>query len=150
MADHMEKCKDGGCLCPPMASWAPGAGGGGGAGGIAAFGYPDNNPKTGEGLKKAQPTALMHEASKAMAIESTLAERGKRYGSFTGHAIVTQAIKDAMHDGQNWETLRPDMTEALEMIAHKIGRILNGDPSYKDSWHDIIGYAKLIEDTLSD
>ena len=70
MADHMEKCKDGGCRCPPMASWAPGAGGG--AGGIAVFGYPDNNPKTGEGLKKAQldkvPTALMHEASKAMAL----------------------------------------------------------------------------------
>jgi hypothetical protein len=26
----------------------------------------------------------------------------------------------------------------------------NGDPEYKDSWHGIIGYTKLVEDTLSD
>ena len=35
------------------------------------------------------------------------------------------------------------------MILHKIGRILNGDPNYADSWHDIAGYAKLVEDELS-
>jgi len=39
--------------------------------------------------------------------------------------------------------------EALEMIAHKIGRILNGDPNYADSWHDIAGYAKLAETACS-
>ena len=27
-------------------------------------------------------------------------------------------------------------------------KILNGDPNYVDNWHDIIGYAKLIEDRL--
>lgn len=31
------------------------------------------------------------------------------------------------------------------MIQHKIGRILNGDPAYADSWHDIAGYATLVE-----
>jgi hypothetical protein len=40
------------------------------------------------------------------------------------------------------------MREALEMVAHKIGRILNGDPKYHDSWHDIIGYTKLVADRL--
>jgi hypothetical protein len=34
------------------------------------------------------------------------------------------------------------------MIAHKIGRILNGDPDYIDSWDDIAGYAKLVADRL--
>ena len=34
------------------------------------------------------------------------------------------------------------------MIAHKIGRILNGDPNYLDSWIDIVGYAQLIVDRL--
>lgn len=34
------------------------------------------------------------------------------------------------------------------MIAHKIGRILNGDPNYADSWIDIAGYAKLVADRL--
>lgn len=41
-----------------------------------------------------------------------------------------------------------DQVEALEMIAHKIGRIINGDPNYADSWHDIAGYAKLVADRL--
>lgn len=31
-------------------------------------------------------------------------------------------------------------------IADKIARILNGDPEYRDNWHDIAGYAKLAED----
>jgi hypothetical protein len=34
------------------------------------------------------------------------------------------------------------------MISHKIARILNGDPCYHDSWHDIVGFAKLVADGL--
>ena len=81
-------------------------------------------------------------------IDATLAERGSRYGSFDEHARITQAIKAAMADSPNWGEMPPDMREALEMVAHKIGRILNGDPAYHDSWHDIIGYTKLVADRL--
>jgi len=81
-------------------------------------------------------------------IDSTLAERGDRYGAFDEHARITQAIKAAMADSPNWATLAPDQREALEMIAHKVGRILNGDPNYHDSWHDMVGYAKLVADRL--
>lgn len=38
--------------------------------------------------------------------------------------------------------------EALDMIAHKIGRILNGDHDYADSWDDIAGYARLVADRV--
>ena len=79
-------------------------------------------------------------------IESTLAERGKRYGAFGTHANITQRLKFEMHTTARWDTLSDDKKEALDMIAHKIGRILNGDPNYADSWHDIAGYAKLAED----
>lgn len=82
-------------------------------------------------------------------IADTLQERGKRYGSFVGHSKVTQNIKKAMCLSPNWGTLNVDSVEALEMIAHKIGRILNGDPEYADSWHDIAGYAKLVEDRIN-
>ena len=44
--------------------------------------------------------------------------------------------------------LDPDQREALEMIAHKIARIVNGDPNYADSWVDIAGYATLVADRL--
>lgn len=81
-------------------------------------------------------------------IEMTLAERGSRYGEFAEHARITQNIKIAMADSPNWQKLAADQKEALEMLAHKMGRILNGDPDYHDSWHDIIGYTKLIADRL--
>lgn len=83
-----------------------------------------------------------------MDIAEVLEERGKRYGDFYEHARITQALKAVMKDSPNWESLTPAMKESLEMNAHKIGRILNGDPNYKDSWTDIIGYAKLVEDNL--
>lgn len=81
-------------------------------------------------------------------IENTLAERGNRYGDFASHARITQRIKEAMADSPNWSSLDHDMKEALEMVAHKVGRILNGDPAYHDSWHDMIGYTKLVADRL--
>lgn len=81
-------------------------------------------------------------------IAATLAQRGNRYGSFAEHARITQALKAAMADSPNWANLSADKREALEMVQHKIGRILNGDPEYHDSWHDIIGYTKLVADTL--
>lgn len=85
-----------------------------------------------------------------MNIEDTLAERGSRYGDFKSHAAITQNLKRVMQSTPNWAQLSDDKKEALDMIAHKIGRILNGDPEYADSWHDIIGYTKLIEDSLHD
>lgn len=84
-----------------------------------------------------------------MQITSTLEERGKRYGEFKSHAQITQSIKLAMLASPKWNSLSPSQREALEMIAHKIGRILNGDPNYADSWHDIAGYATLVERELS-
>ena len=81
-------------------------------------------------------------------IDSTLSERGDRYGSFDGHAEITQGLKSVMQCTNKWAFLADDQKEALEMIAHKIGRILNGDPNYIDSWHDIIGYTRLVEQRL--
>jgi hypothetical protein len=83
-------------------------------------------------------------------ITETLTERGHRYGPFIDHAKVTQEIKYAMktHVNNRGIHLAPDQIEALEMIAHKIGRIVNGDPDYVDSWVDIAGYAQLVADRL--
>jgi hypothetical protein len=79
-----------------------------------------------------------------------LTERGARYGKFTDHARITQLLKRDMlsHALTQGVQLAPDQTEALEMIAHKLGRIVNGDPNYADSWADIAGYARLVADRL--
>lgn len=81
-------------------------------------------------------------------IDQTLEERGARYGTFVGHSAITQNLKYTMQQTEKWNRLAPDQKESLEMIVHKIGRILNGDPDYHDSWHDIGGYAKLVADRL--
>lgn len=86
-----------------------------------------------------------------MSTESTLKERGNRYGSFTTHSALSQSLKKCMikHNVTKWNNLVSDQKEALEMIQHKVARIINGDPDYIDNWHDIQGYAKLIEDRLT-
>ena len=81
-------------------------------------------------------------------ITAVLAERGSRYGAFKGHAAITQGLKAVMFNFRSDLELAADQREALEMIAHKIGRIINGDPDYVDSWTDIAGYALLVADRL--
>lgn len=82
----------------------------------------------------------------AISIDQIIEERGRRYGEFASHAQITQAIKSAMFSTPGWQRLNAPQREALEMIAHKIGRALNGDPSYADTWDDIAGYARLVAD----
>lgn len=81
-------------------------------------------------------------------IDAVLAERGSRYGEFDEHARTTQAIKQALASGRSWAGMTDSQKEALEMVAHKMGRIVNGDPAYVDSWTDLIGYARLAEREL--
>lgn len=93
-----------------------------------------------------------HDNSGFNDIQATLKERGNQYGPFDGHARITQSLKDCMsgkYQVTNWDVLSPDKKEALEMIVHKIGRILNGNPNYDDSWRDIAGYATLIVNQLN-
>ena len=83
-----------------------------------------------------------------MTIDKTLEERGGRYGEFFQNAELAQDLKDVLRSAESWANLPYDICEALEMIQHKVARILNGDPNYIDSWTDIIGYARLVEKRL--
>jgi hypothetical protein len=83
-------------------------------------------------------------------VSAILEERGKRYGEFITHAKITQRLKAVAHAfaAEQGKTFDADQAEAIDMIFHKLGRILNGDPNYADSWVDIAGYAKLVADRL--
>ena len=85
-------------------------------------------------------------------VKATLAERGDRYGAFDGHAEIAQQLKATLHtfEAKRGCDLDPDQREALEMIMHKVARILNGDPNYIDNWVDIAGYATLVADRLEE
>lgn len=83
-------------------------------------------------------------------INETLKERGSRYGEFAGHSSITQDLKACIKFNPSImdKSLADDQLEALDMICHKISRIVNGDQDYADSWIDIAGYAKLVADRL--
>ena len=80
-------------------------------------------------------------------VDVILDERAATYGSFEDVAGCAQEIKNAIRICNNSE-LDDDQIEALDMIASKIARIVNGNPNHIDSWIDIAGYATLVADRL--
>ena len=98
----------------------------------------------------AAPDTPKEDKPKVKPVRSTLAERGDKYGKFYDQAGISQALKDVVYASlwQKERRLAPDQMEALDMILHKVARIVNGDPDYADSWHDIAGYAQLVETRL--
>lgn len=97
----------------------------------------------------AQPRSRMQGAAPE-GIDATLVERGTKYGKFADQAAVTYKLKNVLreHSGVHGKSYAYDQAEALDMICAKLGRIVNGDPDYADSWVDIAGYAKLVADRL--
>jgi hypothetical protein len=83
-------------------------------------------------------------------IKQTLNERGKRYGSFKGHAEVSQRLKAVVQEelDARGKLLSPVQQEAVDMILHKLARVINGDSNYIDNFRDIVGYSQLVVDEL--
>ena len=79
---------------------------------------------------------------------TTLEERGKKYGNYREQTTISKNIKDAMQANPAYWDMESDQQDALEMIAVKMSRIVNGDPDYADNWADIAGYATLVKDRL--
>lgn len=77
-------------------------------------------------------------------VEETLKQRGSRYGEFADNAETSQLLKQTMRNAKNWHELSFAQQEALEMVQHKISRLLNGDPTYHDNVVDILGYTELM------
>lgn len=80
-------------------------------------------------------------------VAGTLEQRGEKYGPYGEMAGLAQMIKNAMRCARlsNWDDLPAAYRESLDMIATKVARILCGDADNLDTWHDIQGYAALIE-----
>lgn len=81
-------------------------------------------------------------------VEALLQERQTTHGDYADHAQITQALKRTMNMNDDLIKLNDMQREALDMIAHKIGRILAGNPNFKDHWDDIAGYARLVSQRL--
>jgi hypothetical protein len=80
--------------------------------------------------------------------DATLNARESTHGDYQANAHLAQQLKTILHNKINWSRLASDQQESLDLICTKIARILTGDPNHADSWHDIQGYARLVERRL--
>jgi len=85
-----------------------------------------------------------------MSIKDTLHDRGASYGDFKTHAKISQAFKLLLEElCTETEKVLPDyQQEAIQMVFHKLGRVVNGDHMYIDSWRDMVGYLQLVVDIM--
>lgn len=83
-------------------------------------------------------------------VDETLSTRGSRYGEFTDVADVTAKLYGVLcQKMQGRDEFESYHIEAIHMICQKLARAVCGDPMYADNWHDIQGYAKLVEDEIN-
>lgn len=69
--------------------------------------------------------------------------RDHQHGGMEFVGELAQDLKESMRIGKNWDRLSAGRREALDMIAHKIARILSGaDPHDQQHWEDVAGYAQ--------
>ena len=78
-----------------------------------------------------------------------LVEREKTHGDFVVNAAISQALKRIIHAPTVLRNFSDVQSEALDMIALKLSRILSGQADFKDHWDDIAGYAKLASEACS-
>ncbi|QRE00547.1 hypothetical protein [Burkholderia phage BCSR129] len=84
-------------------------------------------------------------------LENIMQQRGSQYGDFTLQAALAQHLKQVIYghcEQVGNQAMNAVHCEAMDMIAHKISRIANGNPNNPDSWRDIAGYAMLVADRI--
>ena len=81
-------------------------------------------------------------------IDATLKSRDSTHGDFVDQAETAQRMLDCVTRVEGWMRLPPWMRFSVMMILMKISRIVHGDCRKDEHWHDIQGYARLVEREL--
>jgi hypothetical protein len=82
-----------------------------------------------------------------MDVLEMIAAREITHGDFRDVARIAQrfkAIAQAEYKDKHGAVHR----EGMEMILHKIARMLAGDPDFDDHWKDVGGYAERVRTLL--
>lgn len=86
--------------------------------------------------------------AKPPTIDALIAERASTHGSFKDNSTFMQAVKDLARQSPNWGKMEAYQREGVDMIAHKLGRVLYGDPNFLEHWDDCAGYSMRVAKTL--
>ncbi len=87
-------------------------------------------------------------------VAHTIDKREGQHGNYEDTARIAQALKHVVkfelvkRNQRKQSALSNIQVESLDLICTKIARIISGDPTEQDHWHDIAGYAGLAEREL--
>ena len=70
--------------------------------------------------------------------------RAETHGDFASNAKVSQKLKTVVRESAHYENLTYEEREAIDMILHKIARIVSSRVHFIDHWRDLIGYSELV------
>lgn len=77
--------------------------------------------------------------------EPTIPNRDHQHGGIEAVGETSQSLKQTMRLSPNWRKLTNGEREALDLVAHKIARILSGaDPHDSQHWEDVAGYPMAV------
>lgn len=87
----------------------------------------------------------------SLSVDETIKQRDSVHGDYQSSAKLLMDIVTKLQEAADEcdTKLSPDQRLSLTMILLKVARIVSGDPNFADHWHDIAGYARLVEQRLT-
>lgn len=84
-------------------------------------------------------------------INETFKSRGDTHGDYKQQSECTMSLYRQLAERArvNKVSLNKTQQHSLMLICTKLGRIVTGSANEPDHWHDIAGYATLIERELN-
>lgn len=91
-------------------------------------------------------------ANNNTSVEDTLKERGEIYGDYKNGILFRTEMKKLIYNRFEQVHGRKMSISQQEFFSDTIMKLsrLAVTPNHKDSWHDLAGYAKLMEDAIDD
>jgi len=101
-----------------------------------------------EADKKAEAFRAQIKAESQTSVATTLKSRESSHGNYYFQSALAHMLKVQIRCTPGYDMLESDMKESLDMICVKISRIIHGNCNEPDHWHDIAGYAQLVQNRL--
>lgn len=87
---------------------------------------------------------------KKKTLDEVLKERKGQHGNFLDHSKIAQSLKRTVKSGVSYNQLTDIELEGLEMMLHKIARIVSGNPHLREHWIDCSGYSTLVANSCTE
>ena len=85
-----------------------------------------------------------------MNVIETIKARHATHGNYADQSRLFVSLTEVLLNDPGWQMLSDEQKLAMMMFCVKMSRIMSGNPNVADHWHDIAGYAALVENKIND